>query len=53
MARKNIFQKKLVSASRAMQESLKFAFKYKNDEELLNKVSELEDLIAALKSNLK
>ena len=36
-----------------MQESLKFAFKYKNDEELLNKVSELEDLIAALKSNLK
>ena len=50
---KEYLSKKLVSASRAMQESLKFAFKYKNDEELLNKVSELEDLIAALKSNLK
>ena len=50
---KEYLSKKLVSASRAMQESLKFAFKYKNDEELLNKVSELEDLITALKSNLK
>lgn len=44
--------KKLVSASRAMQESLKFAFKYKKDEELLSKVNELEELIAALKANL-
>ena len=44
--------KKMTDASRAMQESLKFAFKYKNDEELLSQVSELEELIAALKSNL-
>jgi hypothetical protein len=50
---RDYLSKKLVSASRAMQESLKFAFKYKNDDELLNKVSELEELIAALKSNLK
>ncbi len=44
--------KKLVSASRAMQTSLKFAYKYKEDEELLGQVSELEELIAALKTNL-
>lgn len=44
--------KKLIGASRAMQTSLKFAFKYKNDEELLSQVSELEELIVALKSNL-
>lgn len=44
--------KKMTDASRAMQESLKFAFKYKNDEELLSQVSELEELLAALKSNL-
>ena len=44
--------KKMTDASRAMQESLKFAYKYKNDEELLSQVSELEELIAALKSNL-
>lgn len=44
--------KKMTDASRAMQESLKFAYKHKNDEELLGQVSELEELIAALKSNL-
>lgn len=44
--------KKLTDASRAMQESLKFAFKYKNDTELLDKVTELEQLTEALKSNL-
>ncbi|WP_418262078.1 hypothetical protein [Flavobacterium faecale] len=44
--------KKLTDASRAMQESLKFAYKYKNDTELLDKVSEIEHLIEALKSNL-
>jgi hypothetical protein len=44
--------KKMTDASRAMQESLKFAFKYKKDEELLSQVSELEELIEALKSNL-
>lgn len=44
--------KKLTDASRAMQESLKFAFKYKNDEELIKQVTELEELIEALKSNL-
>ena len=44
--------KKLISASRAMQTSLKFAYKYKNDEELINQVSELEELIEVIKNNL-
>lgn len=44
--------KKLTSASRAVQTSLKFAYKYKNDDELLKQVAELEELIKALKSNL-
>lgn len=44
--------KKLVGATRAMQTSLKFAYKYKDDEELLQQVSELEELIGVLKSNL-
>jgi hypothetical protein len=44
--------KKLTNASRAMQESLKFAFKYKNDDDLIKQVTELEELIEALKSNL-
>lgn len=49
---RDYLSKKLVSASRAMQESLKFAYKYKGDEELLMQVSELEELIKALKTNL-
>ncbi|WP_339889318.1 hypothetical protein [uncultured Flavobacterium sp.] len=44
--------KKLTDASRAMQESLKFAFRHKNDDELIKQVTELEELIVALKSNL-
>jgi len=44
--------KKLISANRAIQTSLKFAYKYKNDEELLKQVAELEELISVLKSNL-
>lgn len=50
---KEYLSKKMTSASRAMEESLKFAFKYKNDEELLVKVHELELLIKALKDNLQ
>lgn len=49
---KEYLSKKLVSANRAIQTSLKFAYKYKNDDELLKQVAELEELIEALKSNL-
>lgn len=49
---RDYLSKKLVSANRAIQTSLKFAFKYKNDDELLKQVAELEELIVALKSNL-
>lgn len=49
---RDYLSKKLISASRAMQTSLKFAYKYKNDDELIKQVSELEELIEALKSNL-
>lgn len=44
--------KKLQSANRAIQTSLKFAYKYKNDEDLLTQVKQLEELVGALKSNL-
>lgn len=44
--------KKLTDAIRAMRESLKFAYSYKNDSELLEKITELEELVIALKSNL-
>ena len=44
--------KKLTDATRAIQTSLQFAFKYKDDEELVKKVKELEELMGALKSNL-
>jgi hypothetical protein len=44
--------KKLTSANRAIQESLRFAYKYKNDEELLSQVAELEELTTVLKNNL-
>lgn len=44
--------KKLTSASRAIQTSLKFAYKYKNDDELLKQVADLEELIQVLKGNL-
>lgn len=49
---KEYLLKKLISANRAIQTSLKFAYKYKHDEDLLKKVSELEELIIALKNNL-
>jgi hypothetical protein len=45
--------KKIISASRAIQTSLKFAFKYKKDENLLKQVDELEELVQVLKNNLK
>lgn len=44
--------KKLTDATRAIQTSLQFAFKYKDDEELVKKVKELEELMGALKNNL-
>lgn len=44
--------KKLLSGTRAIQTSLKFAYKYKGDEELLIQVEELEELVSALKENL-
>ena len=45
--------KKLTGAIRAIQTSLKFAYKFKNDnEDLLKQVAELEELIEVLKENL-
>ncbi len=49
---RDYLSKKLNDASKAMQTSLQFAYKYKNDEELIKQVSELEELITVLKSNL-
>ncbi len=49
---RDYLSKKLTSANRAIQTSLKFAYKYKNDEELLKQVADLEELVAVLKSNL-
>lgn len=40
---KEYLSKKMTSASRAIQTSLKFAYKFKNDESLLKQVDELED----------
>lgn len=42
----------LSKASRAVQTSLQFAYKFKRDEDLLKQVQELEELLNALKSNL-
>lgn len=44
--------KKLTDAFRAVQTSLGFAYKHADDQELLAKVDELEQLIRVLKSNL-
>ncbi|MEQ9299200.1 MAG: hypothetical protein RIF33_11570 [Cyclobacteriaceae bacterium] len=49
---RDFLSKKLTSASRAIQTSLKFAYKYKQDQELLVQVDELEELVNALKNNL-
>lgn len=49
---KEFLSKNLSKAARAIQTSLQFAFKYKNDENLLKQVQELEELLNALKSNL-
>lgn len=50
---KEYLSKNLTKAFRVVQSSLQFAYKFKKDEELLLKVSELEELLAVLKSNLK
>jgi hypothetical protein len=45
--------KNITRASRAIQTSLQFAYKFKNDnEDLIKQVKELEELIDALKNNL-
>ena len=44
--------KKLTDASRSIQTSLQFAYKYKDDEELITKVKELEELVIVIKSNI-
>lgn len=49
---KEFLSKNLTKAARAIQTSLQFAYKYKNDEDLLKQVQELEELLTALKSNL-
>ncbi|HRO85669.1 MAG TPA: hypothetical protein PK110_12665 [Niabella sp.] len=49
---KEFLSKNLMKAARAIQTSLQFAYKYKNDEDLLKQVQELEELLSALKSNL-
>jgi len=45
--------KKLINVSRAIEESLKYAYKYKSDENLTKQVEELEELIKVLKHNLE
>lgn len=50
---KEYLSKNLTKAFRVVQSSLQFAYKFKKDEELLLKVSELEELLAVLKNNLK
>ena len=50
---REFLSKKIISANRAIQTSLKFAYKYKNDDELLEQVDELEEIVKVLKSNLK
>lgn len=49
---KEFLSKNVTKATRAIQTSLQFAYKYKNDEDLLRQVKELEELLTALKSNL-
>lgn len=49
---KEFLSKNLTKASRAIQTSLQFAYKYKGDEDLNKQVQELEELLSALKSNL-
>lgn len=49
---KEFLSKNLTKAARAIQTSLQFAYKYKTDEDLVKQVQELEELLAALKSNL-
>lgn len=49
---KEYLHKKLLNANRSIQTSLKFAFKYKGDEELLEQVDELKELVNVLKKNL-
>ena len=49
---KEFLSRNLTKASRAIQTSLQFAYKYKGDEDLNKQVHELEELLNALKSNL-
>ena len=50
---KEFLSKNLIKATRAIQTSLQFAYKYKKDEELLKQLKSLEELIAVLKENLQ
>lgn len=49
---KEFLARNLTKAARAIQTSLQFAYKYKNDEVLLKQVQDLEEMLNALKSNL-
>lgn len=49
---KEFLSKNLSKAARSIQTSLQFAYKFKNDDELLKQVKELDELLTALKSNL-
>lgn len=49
---KEFLSKNLSKAARSIQTSLQFAYKFKNDDDLLKQVKELDELFTALKSNL-
>lgn len=44
--------KKLLEANKTLSSCLQFAYKYKNDEQILSQVDDLKELIEVLKSNL-
>lgn len=50
---KEFLLKNLTKAFRTIQESLGFAYKYKDDAEILEKVREFEEIMKVLKQNLK
>ncbi|WP_139171677.1 hypothetical protein [Flavobacterium noncentrifugens] len=50
---KEFLIRNLSKAFRNIQESLSFAYKFKNEKDILDKVQELEEVVQALKSNLK
>ncbi len=49
---REFLSRKLKDAFKSIQLSLKFAYKYKNQKDLLKQVSELEELVKVLKDNL-